>query len=76
MKFERCEHRDDTSIVDGGSRRCEVFCVKRQSEEGAPWVGGIEQCGSSSCLGALRSLLNTEGILTLPMFLLSEGSLI
>ena len=29
-----------------------------------------------SCVGDLRSLLNTEGILTLPMFLLSDGSLI
>ena len=38
--------------------------------------GGIELCGSSSCLEGLRSLLNTEGILTLPMFLLSDGSLI
>ena len=33
-------------------------------------------CGSSSCLGGLRSLLNIEGILTLPMFLLSDGYLI
>ena len=41
-----------------------------------PWVGGIELCGSSSCLGGLRSLLNTEGILTLSVFLLSDGSLI
>ena len=38
--------------------------------------GGIELCESSSCLGGLRSLLNTEGILTLPMFLLSDESLI
>ena len=53
-----------------------VFCVKRPSEEGVPLGGGIELCGSSSCLGGLRSLLNTEGILTLPMFLLSDGSLI
>ena len=52
-----------------------VFCVERPSEEGAPFGGGIELCGSSSCLGSLRSLLNTEGIL-LPMFLLSDGSLI
>ena len=36
----------------------------------------IELCGSCSCLGGLRSLLNTEGILTLPIFLLSDGSLI
>ena len=79
LKFERHGHRDDTSIVDGKSRRCEVlivFCVKRASEEGAPLGGGIELCGSSSCLGGLRSLLNTEGILTPPMLLLSDGSLI
>ena len=42
----------------------------------APLGWGIELCGSSSCLGGLRSLLNTVGILTLPMFLLSDGSLI
>ena len=41
-----------------------------------PLGWGIELCGSSSCVGGLRSLLNTEGILTLPMFLLSDGSLI
>ena len=42
-----------------------------------PSLGGeIELCGSSSCLGGFRSLLNTEGILTLPMVLLSDGSLI
>ena len=41
-----------------------------------PWVGGHKLCGSSSCLGGLSSLLNTERILTLPMFLLSDGSLI
>ena len=41
-----------------------------------PLGGGIELCGSSSCLGGLRSLLNTKGILTLPIFLLSDGSLI
>ena len=40
------------------------------------WRWGIELCGSLSCLGALRCLLNTEGILTLPMFLLGDGSLI
>ena len=61
------------------SRRCEVlivFCVERPSKEDAPFGRGIKLCGSSSCLGGLRSLLNTEGILTLPMFLLSDGSLI
>ena len=53
-----------------------VFCVERPSEEGTPLGEGIELCGSSSCVGGLRSLLNTEGILTLPMCLLSDGSLI
>ena len=52
-----------------------AFCVERPSEEGA-LCGAIELCGSLSCLGSLRGLLNTEGILTLPMFLLSDGSLI
>ena len=39
---------------------------------------GVEKelCGSSSCVGGLRSLLNTEGILTFPVFLLSDGSFI
>ena len=46
------------------------FCVERPSKEGAPLGWGIELCGSSSCLGGLRCLLNTEGIPTLPMFLL------
>ena len=41
-----------------------------------PLGGGIELCGSSSSVGALKSLLNTEVILTLPVFLLSGGSLI
>ena len=53
-----------------------VFCVERPSEESSPPWWGIELCGSSSCMGALRSLLNTEGNMTLPMFLLSDGSLI
>ena len=53
-----------------------VFCVERPSEDMALLGGGIEVCGSPSCLGGLRSLLNTEAILTLPMFPLSDGSLI
>ena len=53
-----------------------VFCVERPSKEDAPLGGGIELCGSFSCLGGLSSLLNTEGILTIPMFLLSDGSFI
>ena len=39
----------------------------------SPLGVGIELCGSSSCLGGLRRLLNTEEIVTLPMFLLSDG---
>ena len=53
-----------------------VFSVERPSKNGTPLGREIELCRSSSCLGGYRSLLNTEGILTLPMFLLSEGSLI
>ena len=53
-----------------------VYGVERPSEEGAPLGWGIELCESSSYLEGLRSLLKTEGILTLPMFLLSDGSLI
>ena len=50
--------------------------LKDQVKKVTPLGGGIELCISSSCLGGLGSLLNTEGILTLPMFLLSDGSLI
>ena len=50
--------------------------LKDQVKKVPPLDGGIELCGSSSCLGGLRSLLNTEGILTLPIFLLSDQSLI
>ena len=53
-----------------------VFCVERPCKECVPLGGGMELCGSCSCLGGLRSLLNTDGILTLPMFLLSDRSLI
>ena len=53
-----------------------IFCVEIPGKEGAPLGGGIELCGSPSCLEGLRCLLNTEGILTLPIFLLSDGSLI
>ena len=52
------------------------FVLKDQVKK-VPLLGvGIELCGCSNCLGGLRSLSNTEGILTLPMFLLSDGSLI
>ena len=50
--------------------------LKDQVKKVPPLGGGIELCGGSSCLGSLRSLLNTVGILTLPMFLLSDRSLI
>ena len=36
------------------------------------WGDGL--CGCSSCVCGLRSLLNTERILTFPTFLLSDGS--
>ena len=52
------------------------FVLKDQVKKVPPLGRDIELYRSSSCLGALRSLLNTEGILTLPMFLLSDGSLI
>ena len=50
--------------------------LKDQVKKVPPLGGGIELCGSFSCLGGLRISLNTEGILTFPMFLLSDGSLI
>ena len=53
-----------------------IFCVERPGKEVALLGWGEELCGSSSCLEGLRSLLHTEGILTLPIFLLSDGSLI
>ena len=53
-----------------------VFCVERPSEEAAPLGWGIELCGSSSYVGVLRSLLNTVRVLILPVFLLSDRSLI
>ena len=64
-----CRHPLTKDIEDS-------FALKDQVKK-VPLLGrGIEPCGSSSCLGGLRSLLNTEGILTLPLFLLSDGSLI
>ena len=74
-----CEHRDDTCIVDGDQEgvKCELSFVLKDEVKKVPLLGGgIELCGCSSCLGGLRSLLNTKGILTLPMFLLSDESLI
>ena len=52
------------------------LCVEKPHEEEAPFSGGIELYGCSGCVQGLRSLLNTEGILNLLMFLLSDGSLI
>ena len=43
LKFERCEHRDDTSFVDGVQECVKVlivFCVESPSEEGTPLDGG------------------------------------
>ena len=37
--------------------------LKDQVKKLPPLGGGIELCGSSSCVGGLRCLLNTEGIL-------------
>ena len=54
---------DDTSIVDGDQKgvKCSLSLVlKDQVKKVPPLGGGIELCGSSSCLGGLRSLLNTE----------------
>ena len=39
------------------------------------WSFLVAHVHSFSCLGSLRSLLNTVGILTLPMFLLIDGSM-
>ena len=53
LKFERCEHRDDTSIVDEdqeGVKCLIVFCVERPSEEHALLGWEIELCGYSSCV--------------------------
>ena len=41
-----------------------------------PLAGGIELCRCYGYVWGLRILLNTGGILTLPMFLFSDGSLI
>ena len=45
LKFERCEHRDDTSIVDGDHEdvKCELsFVLKDQVKKVPPLGGGIE----------------------------------
>ena len=53
-----------------------VFCVERPGKEDAPIGGGIELSGCSSYVRGFRYLLNTKEVLTLPMFLLTDGSLI
>ena len=71
LKFEGCEHRDKI-YCKWRSKGCEVLiaiCIKRSSKEGGLLGWGMELCGCSSCVWGLRSLLNTVGILTLPMFL-------
>ena len=52
------------------------FVLKDQVKKVPPLGRDIELCQSSSCVGGLRSLLNSEGVPNLPMFLLSDGSLI
>ena len=53
-----------------------AFCVERPSEEGSSLRWGIELCWCSICVCGLKSLLNSEQLLTFPMFLLSKGSFI
>ena len=53
LKFERCEHRDDTTIVYGDQEvvKCQLpFVLKDQVKKMLSWVGGIELCQSSSCV--------------------------
>ena len=76
LKSERCEHRDDTSIVDGDQVGVKCCLLYWKSQWRRCPLGGIELCHCSSCVWSLSSLLNTERIVTLPMFLLSDGSLI
>ena len=43
LKFERCEHKDDISIVDGDQEglKCQLsFVLKGQAKKVPPWVGG------------------------------------
>ena len=51
LKFERCEHRGNTSFVDVDQEgvKCCLLC-ERPSEEGAPLDGEIELCRCSSCV--------------------------
>ena len=49
--------------------------MKVQVKKVLPLGWGMELCRCSSCVWCLRSLLNLEGILTLSLFLLSDGSL-
>ena len=61
------------------SRKCGVlivFYMEGWNEEGATLGSEKKLCHCFSCVWGLRSLLNTEGILTLQVFLLSDGSLI
>ena len=76
LKFERCEHGDDTFWKVWSVNYSLSSVLKDQVKKVPPLGGQIELCGGSSCLGSLRSLLNTVGILTLPLFLLGDGSLI
>ena len=42
LKFERCEHRDDTSIVDGDQDgvKCELSFVLKDHVKKMPPLGG------------------------------------
>ena len=50
--------------------------LKGQVKKVPPLGWGMELCSCSGCVCGVKSLLNTEGIMTLPVFLLSDGSLI
>ena len=52
------------------------MCWKTKWRRCPPLGGELGLCGCSSCVWGLRSLLNIRRIMTLPMFLLSDGSLI
>ena len=53
-----------------------LIILEDQVKKMPPLDGKMELLGCSSCVQGLRSLLNAEGILTWPMLLLSDGSLI
>ena len=47
LKFKKCDHRDDTSIIDGNQGVVLIaFFVERPSKKMPPLGGGIELCGN------------------------------